>query len=864
MKEIKSNTKLARLKAIRKNPKVKSYVSKLIANRGIGQGGYGGIPGSPPSENRAIRVSDNTIQNINDSANISQLLPETDLAKKILVSSILSPKDLMTIELSYKTVLKDLPSELTGQMLEVIKTHFEEVYNLKSKLTSMLEEPLFSKGSYPLLVLPEASIDKIINSTRFSLESLSTELNTDKTNVTPSIGILGPSVKRESAWSLESIMQDTATVSDADCFIKNIATEGLGDIKVVDNLDCLKIPSVIKRMRQERISGMYHKPMTVNKVGTEAKGKTEVTDNEVRNEFFKNRSYAQQQYLTIDNINEKENSDNPLVMKLPAESVIPVHTPSDPEDHVGYFILLDTYGNPINKATTTDYYRNLASNAASSGISSKLLDGGVRATEGSQRNTTGSTEMDIAETVRLYSEVVEKDLIKRLKNGVYGEDIEISRPMDVYRVMLARSLAQKGTQIIFVPRELLTYITFDYNNDGVGKSLLEDNKILASMRAMLLFSNTMAAIKNSTPRTSIKIELDPDDSDPSSTVEFLINEYKKVRSGGYPLHASSPTDIINFLQNAGIDVEVSGNSAYPETKLDIEEHSSNQVGIDTDLEEDLKRKYFMSLGLSPETIEMSGEVDFATSIVSSNLLLAKRVLLYQDKLMGFIGEFIKIYSHNSNPIINTLIDILDDNKKLLTSEQKRLPKESIARDFINSIEVHLPRPESAKIDNQSEAYDAYTDFIENGIDAYLSEDIFDIEGGEDVDETISTLRSAVLTHYQRKWLRDNNVLPELMDIVTTNGEDEPKLNLAETHGNHLDALGKSINGLMEKLLTDKVKRDKKRQKIEDKVDRMTNEPEPSEEEVPEENADTETPVDTEIPEETPEETPEGTDTTSTL
>jgi len=45
----------------------------------------------------------------------------------------------------------------------------------------------------------------------------------------------------------------------------------------------------------------------------------------------------------------------PMLMKLPTESTIPVFIPGDPSNHIGYFVMLDGNGKPLElDLTETD------------------------------------------------------------------------------------------------------------------------------------------------------------------------------------------------------------------------------------------------------------------------------------------------------------------------------------------------------------------------------------------------------------------------------------------------------------------------------------------------------------------------------
>lgn len=818
-----------KLNAIRKDPVASSLVSKLVPEPGH-RAGQKKRRDVPPAEGMVRRISDQTTQNITDTSNIFQLLPDTELAMQILVSSILSPKDMVNVELGYRVNNEIMESEVSGALIDIVKRYFEGTYKIKTFLPTILEDCLFKKGSYPLLVLPESSLDDVINSdSRISLESLRGELDSKQRPIR-SIGLLGSARKNKDPWSMETFVGRTDIVPEEECKIameSKVSKKLKGEILVSDNLNTLKFPKVIERMRKDRIQDTFG----AAKLGMEARRKKDdkVSDDEFADHLYPKRNYEKKQYVAVKTKDalEKPTEGHPLVMKLPPESVIPVHVPSNPEDHIGYFVLLDQFGNPLSRVKEADYYRDLSTNIQSSDITSQLMEAGRRAATGYGQSDKAVTE---SETVRLYAEMVERDLIARLKNGVYGEGVEISRPLDVYRIMLARSLSSMGTQILYVPAELVTYIAFDHNQFGVGKTLLDDAKILASIRSMLLFSNTMAAIKNSTGKTSVQIELDPEDPDPSSTVEYMVHEYARNRQAAYPLGASNPLDIIDFLQNAGIDVQVSGNAAYPETRLNVEDYNSNKTEIDRDLEEDIKARYFMSLGLSPETIDMSRDVEFATSIVSSNLLLAKRVILYQDKLLSHLQDHITKFVSNSSLLWLELKETLEANKTGLSKENRELSAEEIIEVFLDHLELTLPRPDNAKLENQLEAFRLYNDALEQAVDAYFGEDSFMLEEFGDLEREMRPIRAAVIAYYQREWLRNNNVLPELQDLILQDDKGKAELDLNEIHGNHLDMIGKSITDLIQRMRKDREKREKKLEEKEEVQETNDSVTEPDEEE----------------------------------
>jgi hypothetical protein len=837
-----NDRRFSRLDINKASDNIKALVSKLVPDklpRPMTPGGRRAV--NIPDHSLLTKLSDITTSNIVDSEHLFQMLPDTELSMQILVSCILSPKDMTNTSLTYSVETGAMSTELVGAMVGVIENHFDKVYKIKSILAPILEDVLFKTGSYPLLILPENSIDDAINGPgRVALEGLRDTLD-EKNNPRP-MGFLGPAVKPKGGIGLESyttnLHHHASTILEpvlVDSPLKKDSKVDLG-IKVSDNFSLLKMPILRDKLRQDRIQdvlSMHNVSMEARKVSMEARKdkKDPMTPLEVEGSLYRRRNYKNIPVLSVQpsEMLGRSTVGHPLVMKLPPESIIPVHVPSNPEEHLGYFVMLDEMGNPLTKTQFTDFYTDLTSNLNSNNqMVSQLIATTNRAENGRESNR----DIDLASAQRTYCDLVEEDLMNRLRNGVYGDDVEISRPTEVYRVMFARACAQMQTRLLYVPAELMTYIAFDYNKWGIGRSLLEKNRILAAIRAMMLFSNTMAGVKNSVGRVMLNITLDPNDPAPSDTVEFMIHEYAKTRQASYPLGASNPLDIISFLENAGVQVAVTGNTGYPETKLEVQDTASQKTKPDTELMEELKNQFIMGLGLSPETVNMGANAEFATTILNSNVLMTKRVMGDQAKLTGFVQDHIVKYVKYSGALMDELRNVIRENKSKLTSDEKDLMAEgkkkaeanavpeqkagkddikfdkpetvegedAIIMDFLHNLIVSLPSPDTVSLENQMKSFDLYAQSLDNALKAYVDAGYLTPEVLGDLSTTVEMVVAALRAYFLRQWLRTNNVFPEL-DILTNAGEDGEQFDLLEMEEGHMEGLMTSIKGFMDKIKT---------------------------------------------------------------
>jgi hypothetical protein len=245
-----------------RNREIAALMSKLVPDSGTQRFGQSQMssgrknqPMQAPDMGLLQRISDLTANDVSDAQSIFQLLPETELAMQILVSSILAPKDLVTTSVNYSLDANRFNSELAGQMLNVVTDHFEKIYKISDLLKPSLQDALFLTGSYPLLILPESTIDRAINNPgRVSLESLQPDFTPEGTP--RNFGFLG---------NVDADAPKKATINfgfelhgePAPYTPKvTVTCEGIDPLlTVVDNFNVLKMASLERRVVQDRT---YH------------------------------------------------------------------------------------------------------------------------------------------------------------------------------------------------------------------------------------------------------------------------------------------------------------------------------------------------------------------------------------------------------------------------------------------------------------------------------------------------------------------------------------------------------------------------------------------------------------------------------
>lgn len=636
-----------RLPKFRQTTETTALISKLMADPNEGR--YTrpqGTDGVSPAAHSLGALSSNITGSINDSENILATLPDTELTMLVVVSSIMSPNDMRNGELTWSYDFNKISPDLGGKLLDYLKGYFEDEYLIKKKLPKAIENALFKTGSYPMVVIPESSVDDMINGkSAISTESIKAIL--DDKFITKSKGILGPGidpkVDKVPSSGIESMLKNDFRVNAAQSEFDSF-------VHVTDNLDALKIPLIFEQKRKIALRSRLAGSGLESLYDT---GNLEIS-------LHRNRALTNKEMMRIMPSSKASRAPigHPMVIISPSDAMIPAHSPSAPEDHLGYYMLLDDLGYPLSNATDSNYYQQLQNNANTKpdDATSTMLKRSRFLQEGMYQQAGDDRTLDALS--QSYAKMLEMDLLERLRNGVYGDAVELQRPEEIYRIMFARLCAGQRTQILYIPAELVTYFAYDYNNLGIGIGLLEKSKFLASIRSMLTYANVMGQMSNSVPRRNITITLDEDDNEPEKTVNLVLGEYQRVNNGALPFDGGRPLDVVNGIRNANTSVNVVGNPMFPETNIAVDDVSLNRQPIDMALDEDMAKRHGMALGVTPDLIDSTATIEFAVQQLNSNLLFTKRIAMQQEVTSGHIKDHIHKYTVNSGTLMAGMIRII--------------------------------------------------------------------------------------------------------------------------------------------------------------------------------------------------------------
>ncbi|WP_368912229.1 hypothetical protein [Proteus mirabilis] len=744
-------------------------------------------------------ISKITSTNIDANKELLESVPGALRAKQILIASTLSPRNLRTVELSYVSEsYEGKNNDLNASLLKITSEFLEGNYKITDKLPTILGDVLFDTGSYITAILSESSLDNVINGyTRASMEALSDEYDTKIKDFRPR-NILGDRGTRSAIMtaSLEDLMEGTpVTMSD-----NNLFGTGESNVSFTDNDSILKYPKLKMAIARRALSDNARVPSSIanrrRSGGLEAypgsgaqKGKHKAKHGgqaqvsgltpeqyaNIYNDLYKQREYVPQDTISIprDDETTRENVGGALVMGLPSECVVRAHLPGQPEVTVGAYVFLDENGNPLRTANYDNFFLDKGQNKQDT---NSAINGTKGIIEMARQIREGKAcDFNMREFYKEYERELELELTQRLANGIYGQTMTVGIDNAAKMMMFTRTLRNLRTRVLYLPEESISYIAFDYNNLGIGRSLLDKSRLFASMAMANTVASTLANIASSINVTTLDVRLDENDDEPEATIEDVVSTHMNSTLGlSSIIGAKNPRDVCGIMDAASVLIKTEGNAYYPAINVDMTHQKRDITPPDNEWMDRLMNFLGLQWGVRPELINPNNDIKFAVEHIQNDALFCKEIMINQDKLCAGVSDLARKIAYKSGPLMNQLFDTIMENKSKWSpstkggKEQLRQFKENnpdvanddeaiaarILTNFLNSLEVTLPSPDITDSEEFSRAYDAERTFAENIITDYYTDEVLSkvVDGGEDA---YNSFRSGLVSAHMRKWMHDS-------------------------------------------------------------------------------------------------------------
>lgn len=750
--------------------------------------------------NSILQTKELTKDRIEGNDDILVLFPDTALAIEMIISSMLSPNDFVTKNLLYHAPENlEISPSMQQELMKIIKDHMNQEYKFESKFSDIIKEAMFTKGAYVEVIIPEASLDDFIN--KPNLESQHSAYASHGYKYLGNLNVNDIS-------EIKNAVSKTKLSKDID---KRFSTvyKTLNEAKPVVQLEGYR-EDVFKLIASESHSG-YNKEIKLPKISdrhniikSQSATLKDIAKNIYSGKFnrddvsesvkginldmiFKPGAKAIRsrsiEFINDSNSASRKSIGKPLVLKLPVESVIPVHAVNDPKTKIGYFIAVDQDGSPLN---TSNEIQEMLANSGYNPYGNTYSDGREYVTNGVS-NMYQLNEQDpmFEENERIYTEIVEEMIKRKIRNGSFGELATVQSNVDIYRMMFYRTLRNRETQLVYVPDELVTYWAFNYRKNGTGESLLERVAPLFSIRGILLMVTILSYIKNSTTTTKVSVTLDENESMPEARAEEILNFLMQNRDRQFPLGMMRIYELQDWAIRSGYQFDIQSPN-LPELKIESSQENPNFKIPDNELDEMFFEKILNTFGIVPEMVKQGLDPDFATTTTLRNVLNNNRIKekqkVFNELASDAIRKFIKsdptlrqkLITHlakNVDVLVDQYIQFtnsdnepIDDVKASITNEDKMTMIAYVVEQIENSMSVTLPEPRSTEAPLLYNAVTAEFQQIDEIVGHLFDNSALTGDDNGELAAKMETIKGVVMLQLKLNSLSEHNLLPETIEV----------------------------------------------------------------------------------------------------
>ena len=696
---------------------------------------------------------------------ILALFPDANLAIDIIVSCILSPNDMTTVNLTYNFPELPIPDLTKQKVTNQVKDYISTNYKLEQDLRTMITEAMFTKGSYVTVIIPEASFDDMINEVSFSMESyfnknkikryISTE-NYDYRHIlqTKENKLRNSKISIGDLLNKIEITDDFYFIKDKGSYLRTVSREGYNEYT--------------KRKKRKSYS-FGNEDMTVDYASI----------------FNNKKSFKREEYLEVKDRNSasRRSIGKPLYFKVPPESIIPIYPKGEPDNHIGYFLMVDERGLPLslNKEEI-----NSPTSGVVNGNNQPLYSSPIERASSSFDGVFKSPK-EYENMEEVFSEILEKNIKHKLEKGKFGDLLTTEKHNQIYRIMFNRALESKETKLIYLPEEMVSYFAYNYRPNGTGESVFETVITHYSIRAILLFSKVNAHIKNSVPVTQVTVRIPEEDPDPLNTFEMVKDMTLSDRKSYYPFGVVDATSLSEWLHKAGYEFKLE-HGKLGDLNIDYTDVNKDIRIPDQEFDEWINSLILCKFGLTPEMIKPAMEPEFATTLLSRNLNLAKRAKQDQDTTAFMLSDLIRKLIRNdqtlSSNIRNILYEDIKEIRTMLVSNQEdseynleKATDEGLIDYILETCEdefsIRLPEIQTSEAPAAFNAMKYKFEIYDEAVNGIFDEQLFGPEVVGEMSNYITPIKAMLLGYLKRNYIAENDIIPELVDIFRPTDEVNP-------------------------------------------------------------------------------------------
>lgn len=678
--------------------------------------GSNGKPNIEALKSDLLAISAQVTRQSDTSKAYQSMTPEIKKARNILIPSIMSPTDMYGEQITVGLECPNLDDKIKNSIAELITEYMNNKIKIGKSIAEWIGEAMFDTGAAPVLILPKKSI-KILTK---DVQNNTTVLDDKKENKYIDTCTIGT----EAFCGTEAGL-DLSIPFTNERVVANISDESLNDI--IEKGKC----SDVKQKIASNLSSNFNVSFDFRKVSSlndSISKANKAVDDKLKSLIS---TYGNEKVYTISDDNGPNINDEPIIHKLPANSVIPIHVPGSPKSHIGYFIIVDEYGNPIDGNYRKINEQHSVGSPFLASINSMIMKG------------LDSPEKKYNALSSVFELTLKKTLSESLKSkGIDG--IEFPESNNLYSCIFSRAMANEKITLVYVTSSNLAYFAYDFREDGTGKGIMEDSNFIIAMRTAFLIARVITALNNSTDKKKITFDMDDNQG---TNVEQIMGMIKDayINKNMYNLD-HNPMTVMRDIVSRSISVVPSGMKGISDLKLETTTSQGQANKPDDGIENILTNFIVTTTNVPHAALNELGENEFSRSITTTNLLFANYIRGAQTITCSNAEILVKAFVRNSSHLLTKIIEVLKQNK-IDIKDKSVLDK--YLNYIIGNIFITLPSP---TVSPNKARYKELEDIIETIIKVVgvlLPEDL--IVGA---DETSKSTILALKADVTRKMVKD--------------------------------------------------------------------------------------------------------------
>ena len=309
---------------------------------------------------------------------------------------------------------------------------------------------------------------------------------------------------------------------------------------------------------------------------------------------------------------------------IDASKIVPIKVY---DEVIGYFYVLDT----TVKKKNTSLINQVQLNETNLIMASSGLFASANTSDAKRENA-----------VRTIVDAITDGIISNFSSKFVNKNIEFKKL--IADCISANGLINTQYQIQFIPAKYMVAFSVNEDEDGMGKSILEDALFPAKLLLSLIVSKLLLYMNKSGNKTIAYVRKGPIDVSTGNHVQRTIRMLQEQNITFSDL-LSTNLSFAKFSRTGNLQLPMAKNG---DRLIEFETQEGQDVDLNTPMEEFLQKLAIMGTGVPSTLLETTDAADYSRSIVTANFKFAGRVASLQSDLEDPTTDLYKILIMCSN------------------------------------------------------------------------------------------------------------------------------------------------------------------------------------------------------------------------